>query len=454
LKKLLKGTFFLALLAPLGLYGYVRYDYANAAADLSAELDRAKRLGLPLTAEDMRPSPPVGEGENAAPLYREMQQEFDSVRFDWNGAELARAKRSAYTEEHADASMLEEALAKYERFLQLAVAASRKPRVDWNRAWDRAFWITFPEFAQLKGAAQWLTIRAAHQIRHGELDKGIQDLEAASRIAVHAGEEPVLIAGLVRVGIESHVLRCVELGITLNERRPQNLRKLAAFVEGMPKLRELDHYLRGEVYFGYDFASRFGVYFDEMRRQADEREFEDLGLGVESWRLMPPLIGTSLVQDAYAARALGYWNDMFEIRNQLRLDSRAMGFELDRMARRYETSSRPCDVMGAVMFPIFANAGSAFDRDRANRASHLGLIAALEYRARHGQLPKDLAQAGFAMQDPFGGEPLKLHVREDGIAVSSIGVDGKDGGGVLRQPATGLSNDDPMAMFPTWARSP
>src|SRR5438034_222891 len=44
-------------------------SYGPVARTLPAELDAAKREGLPLTAADLRPKPPVPDSQNAAPLY-------------------------------------------------------------------------------------------------------------------------------------------------------------------------------------------------------------------------------------------------------------------------------------------------------------------------------------------------------------------------------------------------
>src|SRR5690349_9413966 len=75
--KILKWTGIMILLAVLGLYGFVRYDFYSAAVKLPQLETRAKELGLPLTPEDMKPNPPVKPEDNAAPLLRQAGESLD-----------------------------------------------------------------------------------------------------------------------------------------------------------------------------------------------------------------------------------------------------------------------------------------------------------------------------------------------------------------------------------------
>ena len=63
-----------------------------------------------------------------------------------------------------------------------------------------------------------------------------------------------------------------------------------------------------------------------------------------------------------------------------------------------------------------------------------GLIAVLLYQQNHGQWPKNLAQAGFTQEDPYGkGRPLRYALFDGSPRVWSVGHDMKDGGGKTRE---------------------
>ncbi|MFO0810898.1 MAG: hypothetical protein U0746_19895 [Gemmataceae bacterium] len=62
----------------------------------------------------------------------------------------------------------------------------------------------------------------------------------------------------------------------------------------------------------------------------------------------------------------------------------------------------------------------------------IAAVAVEEYRARTGDWPKSLAAVGVALpDDPFTGKPLLLKRLTDGVAVYSVGPNGRDDGGAL-----------------------
>lgn len=132
--------------------------------------------------------------------------------------------------------------------------------------------------------------------------------------------------------------------------------------------------------------------------------------------------------------------------------------QMDRAAAKYERTLRPSEMLMRIILPVFAQAGFAFEKLKANRDCTRAIIDVLLFRNRHGRLPKSLGEAGVKAIDPFDGKPLKYRITDLGFVVYSAGQNGKDDGGLLpweRAPENSSweKRDEPMAVYPSWERS-
>lgn len=454
-KKLAKWTFILALLGLVGLYGFVRYDFASAAGELDRHVETARHLGLPLTPEDMRHAP-VAADENAAPLYREIAEQFAAKKKDLEYREVAEAQKVIFLKSAGRLPEFQSLSGHLDPILARAVEASQRKSCDFERDWDLGPYLVFTEFASLKNVVKWLSFRAVYRARTGEFEAALTDLAAADRVGAHLIEDKVLISGLVRISCDVMVMRAINAIATFHERDSDRLARLADVVKSFSPVETVVPFLRSEAFWGYWTSLNLDRYGRMHPKEIDEAwghgDMGFMGMGIERWRVFPPLIPTHLVEEAYASRSLEFWNEMMALHREKNWKSRELSFELDRRARRFETSTRPCDAIGAILFPVFAQAGTAFEKMEATRQSTLALIEALRFRNRTGAWPKDLDQIGFEIDDPYSGKPIRYTAGPEGFRIYTVYADGKDDGGKFAHQPSGNAEgrDLVLAAHPVW----
>ena len=453
--KLGKWLLLFALVALGGIYGYVRYDYASAADDLDYQVQRAKDLGLPLDPDELNPHPPVRHEDNAAPLYREMSGQFTQLENRLQGDRLRNGLAAPYRHDLKDIDVSIGVLKEIQPTLEVAIAASKKAGVDFKRDWSQGPNVLFPELAKQKEAAKWLTARAVLYARSGRLTAGLDDINAVGRIGNHVALEKTLIGGLVNVAIDAIAVRGLEHIASHNSDRADVLKRLKLLIQDLPTEPKLKECLKSEVFLGFYTSRNLSRFWSGLSNESSDASNM---MGVHRWRVFPPLIDSDLVEQAYAARSLGFWNDMFTMQEGAQWNPILASAELDRMAIRYGQSHRPSDALGAILFPVFAQVGAAFEKMKANRACVRGMIEVLLFKNKHGRLPKTLAEAGVKDIDPFNGEPFKYRRTDAGFVIYSVGYDRKDDGGLLSWEKTvahqGWNHrDEPMAVFPSWERA-
>lgn len=111
-----------------------------------------------------------------------------------------------------------------------------------------------------------------------------------------------------------------------------------------------------------------------------------------------------------------------------------------RSSSEHRQSFNPAD--GHVFLPaaygMYASLYRSFVRDMAEHSATRVALALSAWRTQHGQYPSDLAQlvpnyASSISIDPFDLHPLRYRLDDrDGYSLYSIGEDGKDDGGPLR----------------------
>lgn len=175
---------------------------AVIGADALGELQAARRLedaraalrkaGLPATAEDMRkhvPAPP--KSENAAPLYR-------AIIAEWNRSPDSRRLQSRRT---ANPAGDREILRKLGPLLDRTVRATERPFCHWDRPWEQSYAMLLPEYASLKSIQTALLTRAELTAKTDPA-AAFRDLHAAAQMGQHLGQEPIVIAQMVRISLE------------------------------------------------------------------------------------------------------------------------------------------------------------------------------------------------------------------------------------------------------------
>ncbi|MFO0844138.1 MAG: hypothetical protein U0797_17340 [Gemmataceae bacterium] len=105
-----------------------------------------------------------------------------------------------------------------------------------------------------------------------------------------------------------------------------------------------------------------------------------------------------------------------------------------------EHKARGTNLTIPVLLPSVASTGERFRQSQALIRTLGAAVAAERYRLARGDWPARLddlvpAQLAAVPLDPFDGLPLRYARRPDGVAVYSVGLDGRDDGGTIDRKA-------------------
>lgn len=429
------GIIGLAALLIAGCSNQTRAAFEKAAAELPAAEAAARKLGLPLTGADLMPTPPVRPENNAAPLLRRAGADYRLAAGKVRGWEQTLIECYA-DPTPANLAKAQATLRPLDPSLDLAVQASGKPEIDFQRLWtmDEPWNMTFPELSECKNLTKGLSYRAQLRARQGDSAGAMSDLRAVTIIGQFLASEPTLIGSLVRVAIDAIVVRTAEYALTIRPRDERFLKELDALAaKQIANPAEMLHALRGEIVFG---VAATEVSVDSLVPMAtgmvDEADTQGMANQSE-WRkrLAPPGVPEETRRKAFRARALQTWVEVFSSAEG-QASPVALVKRLEEIDERIRLDRDPTLAMHEIFFPTFAGAGDALLTGQARWVALRGLVAVLRFKRAEGRYPGSLAEAGFKELDPFTEQPLRIKVDGETVRVYSVGPDGVDNDGQER----------------------
>ena len=166
---------------------------------LDREIAAARREGLwTETADVLRGTSGVPEGENAAPLIRKAITitPREDPKTDQAVNDFLKGKATA-----AQVALVRRENARHPEITAAWRLAATRPRVDYGRPWQEGAATLFPEFQSLRRGVKRLAVAA----RLGDHPR--ENLLAAAHLADLTRQEPVILAPLVSVAIGRIALR-------------------------------------------------------------------------------------------------------------------------------------------------------------------------------------------------------------------------------------------------------
>ena len=374
-------------------------DLGRAAADLDDQRAAAKREGVPTEYADLhRLTPPVPTDDNAAPLY---DQAFASFKASGGFAKLRADDLlktiPAGTVPPKDLTQLRGVLARQEVALSQAAAGARKPGFSYDRVWERGTALLFPQYADAKGIARALVLRA---LLATDPAKAAEDLRTAARMRRDYGGEPTMIGSLVGNAMEADVERGVRF---LGRRGGAWTRSVGPVLDALGPIPALKRTLSGEAV--------WGMHFDEEIAKVGWQAFSTMD-GDGSTPPIMRLMSVPAVRRASASRIVAYWRKVWKGLPEDPTDSRTA-----RAALVLPSAKGPSYALLDVLLPVFEGFTEVNARAEADR--RLTRAALAFWSGEKPTLPKD----------PFGSGPLKLKRVGEAWTLYSLGPDGKDDGG-------------------------
>jgi hypothetical protein len=380
----------------------------------------ARREGIPLTPEDLRPNPPIPDSQNAGPLLKELTKRYRTLpekeRIAWE--KLSGDLLKAPEDEALRATFLDSEQ-RYATLIHLAQDASALPHCDMAYDWSQGPDLLFPEFAVLRQFARILTAKAylASDATHAWTS-----IAQAAQLGNRIGETPCLIAALVSVAI--HAIADKGYIATLKRFGPsqQAHATLAAF--GAPPDPEL--YFGGEV-----ILSTVAM---KQMRQGRVQNFSDESETPDTNRTLA--LVAPVATPYWEKQLLLFWRGAFVQARKCKQtgDYEALGKWFDATVGEWQKDKLniPQNLMVLILTPVFSEAAvKTHLHTAALRHLRETALALLEEKAKTGSFPDSPTLPA----DPFAPDKQPLRYRKDGTGclLYSIGQDHTDDGGVAKR---------------------
>jgi hypothetical protein len=261
----------------------------------------------------------------------------------------------------------------------------------------------------------------------------MESCRACIVVARSIGQEPYLVAGLIRFAGRAIALSALERALAQSEPPAAELAAMQGLVAREIEARVMVETLRGERA-GEEILLR-------MHKDGKVKLTAFLTGGPPG-----PKSGiTEWLLDRLPTRVAGGQPELLRLMT-LNVETAKMPVEMQGPA--FAAIEQEADSSSAafvrLLMPAIAKVTLAHRRSQALMRCGLVGIAAERYRIAHGHWPAalaDLCKDGLlpmAPADPFDGRPLRLKVLPDGVLIYSIGMDGVDNGGTINR-------ENPMA---------
>ncbi len=390
---------------------------------LEKQREAARREGIPLTPNDLRPNPPIPDSENAGPLIKELARRYGAIPEPEKRAyDKLYEAFSKSPDDPAARAALQKSLIPYADLMQLAERASALPHCDMAYDWSLGPNLLFPEFSVLRHFARMLSARAWLA---SDADSAWRDIACVARLGNLICETPCLIAALVGVAIHGIAHRtCVA---TLKRFGPSAKAHETLSTFGLPPTPE--HYLKGEVILATMTMKLLRE--GKLKNLNGDSEGEDNSSVWKSFSVIAPIASAF-----WEKQLLVFWRGAFA---QVRLAERTGSYEelgkwFDATIKTWERDrfNIPQNMMVLILAPVFSQATNKTHlQTAALRQLRETALALSEEKAKTGSFP----DSPTLPTDPFSKtrEPLRYRKDGAGCVLYSVGQDHTDDGGVEKR---------------------
>jgi hypothetical protein len=253
-------------------------------------------------------------------------------------------------------------------------------------------------------------------------NESIQSVHAIVKCARGIGDEPTLIAQLVRMAIMALAKNAAERTLGLTEPDTGLAELQAAFTEELPVPR-LTYGFRGERASFYRICENV----DEGRLGMEDLA-DGPGRGPSG---LQERVGIFLVRKTIPAQQA----EGLELFDQLIAADRLSGPERTAAFDAIPIPARSYDnLFVALLMPAWHKVNAGEMLNRAKTGSAIAALACEQYRRKSGKWPESLKAIPKDLlpnipDDPYTGEPLLYAITDDGAVIYATGKDLTDNGG-------------------------
>ncbi|MGI9448021.1 MAG: hypothetical protein ACR2NI_10250 [Pirellulales bacterium] len=421
---------------------YLNQTVAAKAQALQNEAAILMTTHLPLNLPDQ---------ENAEGLYRGASVIFE----DDDAFQEIVQKSSKMRTDSVDPEAIA-FLTRYKDTLDLLRQAATRPVCRFTRDYSRpSVDMLLPEMQFFRNAARILAVSAHYQASVGNMPAALRDVSSIMKMSLHASSEPILISGLIGLSIDGIAVDVLIDILPFIDTDALSLLKrddIHNFLFTPPSLAKN---IYGEESFGLNVFSIFGT-----------GEFDQ-------WQLASLFLDTLNVPDSIyqqnvflnpalaAYRIFLFPQDLAAYRQTMHSyqrvtessDSYAAKQTILKKIEDDLSSGRPKGFITALVTPAIGKAIENVEKARMRHTTALVAIAATEFRIAHGSLPEkaDSLVPDFLPclpKDTFHATSrVRYSSKDDGVAIYSVGPNGKDDGGPGPEMDNGQPKTDDVGIF-------
>ncbi len=422
---------------------YLNQTVAAKAQALQNEAAILMTTHLPLNLPDQ---------ENAEGLYRGASVIFED---DDDAFQEIVQKSSKMRTDSVDPEAIA-FLTRYKDTLDLLRQAATRPVCRFTRDYSRpSVDMRLPEMQFFRNAARILAVSAHYQASVGNMPAALRDVSSIMKMSLHASSEPILISGLIGLSIDGIAVDVLIDILPFIDTDALSLLKrddIHNFLFTPPSLAKN---IYGEESFGLNVFSIFGT-----------GEFDQ-------WQLASLFLDTLNVPDSIyqqnvflnpalaAYRIFLFPQDLAAYRQTMHSyqrvtessDSYAAKQTILKKIEDDLSSGRPKGFITALVTPAIGKAIENVEKARMRHTTALVAIAATEFRIAHGSLPEkaDSLVPDFLPclpKDTFHATSrVRYSSKDDGVAIYSVGPNGKDDGGPGPEMDNGQPKTDDVGIF-------
>ena len=421
---------------------YLNQTVAAKAQALQNEAAILMTTHLPLNLPDQ---------ENAEGLYRGASVIFE----DDDAFQEIVQKSSKMGTDSVDPEAIA-FLTRYKDTLDLLRQAATRPVCRFTRDYSRpSVDMRLPEMQFFRNAARILAVSAHYQASVGNMPAALRDVSSIMKMSLHASSEPILISGLIGLSIDGIAIDVLIDILPFIDTDTLSLLKRDDIHDFLFTPPSLAKNIYGEESFGLNVFSIFGT-----------GEFDQ-------WQLASLFLDTLNVPDSIyqqnvflnpalaAYRIFLFPQDLAAYRQTMHSyqrvtessDSYAAKQTILKKIEDDLSSGRPKGFITALVTPAIGKAIENVEKARMRHTTALVAIAATEFRIAHGSLPEkaDSLVPDFLPclpKDTFHATSrVRYSSKDDGVAIYSVGPNGKDDGGPGPEMDNGQPKTDDVGIF-------
>lgn len=292
---------------------------------------------------------------------------------------------------------------------------------------DKGPLLQMPEPQALRSAAAALSSRVLLKARQGDVDGALNDSRRMNALARFAGGDPTFAGFFSSNAIRQSELTTMHRTAVVWAGNDAKLARLEEYIQGSDYEPDMLLPLRGEFFLGLTLARNVDIYEAELEKSGPAD-----AASVPPTNLKRSGLPETMVERAHLAH---FASQVLGMREILEADTQGLDEKLERL-ERLENSEVVRTSPVASLTRLMDTKGSLMLRTaallEANQGALLGLVRAMRQRAATGKWPASVGELGKLPMDPFDGRPLKVGRLAGEFRVYSLGLAGRDLGGVFR----------------------